>query len=93
MQVKRMGVIGAGQMGNGIALVAAVNGLDVVMSDIKEQFCNKGVDTIMSNLDRMVKKETITAGDRDKTLARIRTHNPAQGYGRRGSGGGSRCGA
>ena len=73
MQVKRMGVIGAGQMGNGIALVAAVNGLDVVMSDIKEQFCNKGVDTIMSNLDRMVKKETITAGDRDKTLARIRT--------------------
>ena len=60
MEIKKFGVIGSGQMGNGIAQVAAASGLEVVMSDIKEEFCEKGIATISKNLDRMVKKEKIS---------------------------------
>ena len=73
MVVKRFGVIGAGQMGNGIAQVAAASGLEVIMSDIKEEFCEKGLATISKNLDRMVKKEKITEADKQAVLGRITT--------------------
>ncbi len=73
MEIKKFGVIGAGQMGNGIAQVAAASGLDVVMSDIKDEFCEKGIAAITKNLDRMVKKEKISKDDRTATLARINT--------------------
>ncbi len=73
MEVKRFGVIGAGQMGNGIAQVAAASGLEVVMSDIKQEFCDKGVATISKNLDRMVKKEKMTEADMKAVLGRIKT--------------------
>ena len=56
MEVKKFGVIGSGQMGNGIAQVVAASGLEVVMSDIKQEFCDNGMATISKNLDRMVKK-------------------------------------
>jgi 3-hydroxybutyryl-CoA dehydrogenase len=73
MQVKTFGVIGSGQMGNGIAQVAAASGLDVVMSDIKAEFCENGVATITKNLDRMVKKEKISEADKAAILGRITT--------------------
>jgi len=73
MQVKKFGVIGAGQMGNGIAQVVAASGLEVLMSDIKQEFCDKGVATISNNLDRMVKKEKISEADKVAILERITT--------------------
>ncbi|MGD9823959.1 3-hydroxybutyryl-CoA dehydrogenase [Desulfobacter sp.] len=73
MEVKTFGVVGSGQMGNGIAQVAAAAGMNVIMSDIKEAFCEKGLATIAGSLDRLVKKEKITQADKDATLARITT--------------------
>jgi 3-hydroxybutyryl-CoA dehydrogenase len=73
MDVKKFGVIGSGQMGNGIAQVAAASGLTVVMSDIKEEFCEHGFGTISKNLDRMVKKEKISEDDKTAILGRIST--------------------
>ncbi|WP_022665041.1 3-hydroxybutyryl-CoA dehydrogenase [Desulfospira joergensenii] len=73
MSIEKFGVIGAGQMGNGIAQVAAASGMEVLMSDIKEEFCEKGIGNISRNLDRMVKKEKISEGDKTAILGRIRT--------------------
>ncbi|MCJ7773594.1 MAG: 3-hydroxybutyryl-CoA dehydrogenase [Desulfobacterales bacterium] len=71
MAVKTFGVIGAGQMGNGIAQVAAMSGVDVIMNDIKKEFVDKGISTISKNLQRSVDKEKITAEEMDKVLGRI----------------------
>ncbi|MGD9686843.1 MAG: 3-hydroxybutyryl-CoA dehydrogenase [Desulfobacter sp.] len=73
MEVNTFGVVGSGQMGNGIAQVAAAAGMNVIMSDIKEEFCEKGLATISGSLDRLLKKEKITRADKDTTLARITT--------------------
>jgi len=73
MEVKTFGVVGSGQMGNGIAQVAAAAGLNVIMSDIKEAFCEKGLATITGSLERLLKKEKITQADKDAILARITT--------------------
>src|SRR5712691_159879 len=69
----RIAVLGAGQMGNGIAHVFAHAGFDVTMIDISRDALAKGRDTISKNLDRQVKKGSVTAGDKEKTLARIAT--------------------
>lgn len=71
MGIETLGVIGAGQMGAGIAQVASASGLSVVMSDIKEEFLDKGFSTIEKNLGRMVAKEKITQEDLKATLDRI----------------------
>ncbi len=73
MEVKKFGIIGSGQMGNGIAQVAAASGLDVLMSDIKEEFTEKGKNSIAKNLGRMVEKGKLDAADADATLARVST--------------------
>ena len=73
MDIKTIGVVGAGQMGNGIAQVAAAAGYSVIMSDIKEEFCQRGVATIEKSLSRLVKKEKITADDQKAVLGRIDT--------------------
>ena len=73
MEVKKFGVIGAGQMGNGIAQVAAASGLAVLMSDIKEEFTARGLATIEKNLNRAVEKKKIQAEERDALLSRITT--------------------
>ncbi len=73
MDIKTFGVIGAGQMGNGIAQVAAAAGLSVIMSDIKQDFCDKGMASITKNLDRMVSKEKIGQADKTAILDRITT--------------------
>ena len=72
MEIKTFGVIGAGQMGNGIAQVAAVSGLDVIMNDIAMEFVEKGLKTITKNLDRGVEKGKMSKEDRDAVLGRIK---------------------
>ena len=71
MDIKRIGVVGAGTMGNGIAHVSAMSGYDVVLVDLNEDLVNRGIATITANLDRMVKKEKITEEDKKATLSRI----------------------
>ncbi|MGH7679619.1 MAG: 3-hydroxybutyryl-CoA dehydrogenase [Gemmatimonadaceae bacterium] len=66
-------VLGAGQMGNGIAHVFAQSGFPVTMIDISRDALARGRDTVSRNLDRQVKKGTLTAEDKEKTLARIAT--------------------
>ncbi len=72
MEVKTIGVVGAGQMGSGIAQVSAAAGLDVVMSDVKEEFCQRGLKAIDSSLGRLVKKEKLSAGQQQDILGRIK---------------------
>jgi 3-hydroxybutyryl-CoA dehydrogenase len=64
-------VIGAGQMGNGIAHVFAQNGFPVTMIDVTDDALERGRDTIASNLDRQIKKGTLAAADKDSILGRI----------------------
>ena len=71
--IKTIGVIGSGQMGNGIAHVCAVSGYDVRMMDINEEQLDKGMKTIEKNLDRQVSKGKVEADARDAALARIKT--------------------
>ena len=73
MQITTVGIIGAGTMGNGIAQACAVAGVDVVMVDISDAAVQKGVATVAGSLDRLIKKEKLTAADKDTALARIRT--------------------
>ena len=72
MAIQRVGVIGAGTMGNGIAHVFARSGFDVVLCDVEQRFLDRGLDTIGKNLDREVAKGKITAADRATALGRIR---------------------
>ncbi|MFH1629488.1 MAG: 3-hydroxybutyryl-CoA dehydrogenase [Pseudomonadota bacterium] len=71
MEIKTLGVVGAGQMGSGIAQVAAVCGLSVVMTDIKDEFVERGFSTIENSLGRMVKKEKMTGEEQQAILGRI----------------------
>jgi 3-hydroxybutyryl-CoA dehydrogenase len=73
MDIKTFGVVGAGQMGNGIAQVAAMSGLEVIMSDIKTEFIQQGLETIKKNLQRRVDKTKMTDEERDAVLTRIKT--------------------
>jgi 3-hydroxybutyryl-CoA dehydrogenase len=66
-------IVGAGTMGSGIAQVAAQSGFSVRLFDIAAQQLERARATISGNLDRLVKKEKLTAADRDATLARIET--------------------
>ena len=71
MGIDVLGVVGAGQMGSGIAQVAAACGLSVVMNDIKDEFVENGFSTIEKSLGRMVKKEKITGEEQEAILGRI----------------------
>lgn len=71
MEIKTLGIVGAGQMGAGIAQVAAANGLSVVMNDIQDEFVEKGFSAIRKSLERMVKKEKISQEDLEAILGRI----------------------
>ena len=71
MEIKILGIVGAGQMGSGIAQVSAASGLSVLMSDIKDEFVEKGFSTIEKSLGRMVKKEKISEEDQKAILDKI----------------------
>ena len=72
MDITTVGIIGAGTMGNGIAQACAVSGINVVMVDISEAAVQKGLATVSGSLDRLVKKEKISAADKDAAMARIK---------------------
>jgi 3-hydroxybutyryl-CoA dehydrogenase len=71
MDATRIGVIGAGTMGNGIAQACAVSGLDVSMVDVDDARVSRGVAAIGSSLDRLVKKDKLAAADKDAALRRV----------------------
>ena len=69
--IKKVGVIGSGQMGNGIAHVAAVAGYDVVLNDVSAERLKSGMATINGNLTRQVAKKVLTEDAKAKALERI----------------------
>ncbi len=71
MVIQTVGIIGAGTMGNGIAQTCAVAGFSVVMVDISDAAVQRGLGTVASSLDRLIKKEKITEADKAAALARI----------------------
>ena len=73
MAVHSVGVVGSGQMGNGIAQVAASSGKEVIMVDIKEEFLERGVSTISKSLDKLASKGRITEEQASSALSRIST--------------------
>ena len=72
MEVRRIGVVGAGQMGSGIAQVASSSGFEVVMSDVEERFLSKGMETIERNLERSVAKGRLSPEGKEEIKGRIK---------------------
>jgi 3-hydroxybutyryl-CoA dehydrogenase len=73
MEIETIGVVGAGQMGNGIAQIAAMTGLQVIMSDIKEDFVQRGLENIVKILSRNVEKDRMSGEEKEAILGRIKT--------------------
>ena len=73
MKIETIGVIGAGQMGSGIAQVASSVGFGVIMSDISNEFLERGLSYIKKSLDRMVKKQKIDEKGAQEIISRIKT--------------------
>ena len=69
--ITKVGVIGAGQMGSGIAHVCAAAGYAVALHDLKKELYEKGVETIAGNMSRQIAKGTLTEADKEKALGRI----------------------
>ncbi len=72
MDIKKIGVVGAGAMGNGIAQIAAQIGCDVVLRDIKDEFVERGMNAINKFLSKSLEKGKIEASERDAVLGRIK---------------------
>lgn len=73
MEIKTIGVVGAGAMGNGIAMTAAMVGYEVIMRDIKDEFIDRGMKTINGFLSKSVEKGKMEAATKDEILGRITT--------------------
>ena len=71
MEIRKVGVVGCGQMGGGIARVCAHSGYPVLVSELNDALLKKGLAAIASSLDRDVKKEKITLPEKDAILSRI----------------------
>jgi len=76
--MKTIGIIGAGQMGSGIAQVAAASGNNVILHDVKKESVEKGLSNIQKNLEKMVQKEKITTAQKQETLKRIQSTTDLQ---------------
>ena len=81
VDIRTVGIIGAGQMGSGIAHVAALAGLDVVLNDISLERVNNGLATVNGNLKRQISKGIITQEQSDAALTRIKAEPNAEGLG------------
>src|SRR3982750_3116509 len=77
--IKKVGVIGSGQMGNGIAHVAALAGFDVVLNDVSADRLKSGMATINGNLSRQVSKKIITEDAKKQALERIKSDESIDG--------------
>jgi len=73
MDIEHIAIIGSGQMGNGIAQVAACAGYNVTMVDIKDEFVDKGMETISRSLEKLVSKERMSQEEADLAISRIQT--------------------
>ncbi|MEQ1875849.1 MAG: 3-hydroxybutyryl-CoA dehydrogenase [Bdellovibrionia bacterium] len=73
MTIKKVGVIGAGQMGNGIAQVLAASGFEVVMTDVRQEALDRGLATVASSCDRLIKKTIMTEDAKKNLLGKIKT--------------------
>ena len=73
MDIQKIGIVGAGQMGNGIAHVMALAGYDVLLNDVSADALAKAMKTVTGNMDRQISREKITAAERDAAMARITT--------------------
>jgi 3-hydroxybutyryl-CoA dehydrogenase len=73
MSIQKVGIVGAGTMGNGIAQALAVSGVDVVMTDIADAAVQRGLATITGSLDRLIKKEKLSTEQKTAALAKITT--------------------
>ncbi|MEM6481693.1 MAG: 3-hydroxybutyryl-CoA dehydrogenase [Pseudomonadota bacterium] len=73
MGIDTVGVVGAGQMGNGIAHVMAIAGYEVLLNDVKQDALDRGIVAIRGNMERQVKREKLSASDMNEALARITT--------------------
>ena len=73
MNIKTIGIIGAGTMGSGISQVMALSGFDVIIMDVKDEFIQKGMGNIKRGLDKMLEKGKITPKSKEETIARVRT--------------------
>ena len=71
MAIRSVGVVGSGQMGNGIAQVAACCGMEVTMVDIKQEFLDRGTSAISNSLDKLVSKERMSREEADSAFSRI----------------------
>jgi 3-hydroxybutyryl-CoA dehydrogenase len=78
--IRSIGVIGAGQMGNGIAHVAAQSGVQVVLQDVAQAQLDKAMASIAKNMDRQVQKGTLAQADRDAAIARIARTTDARSF-------------
>ena len=78
--IKKIGIIGAGQMGSGIAHVAALCGCDVVITDVSSEVVEKGIASIGSNLGRQVAREKISQAVADKALERISVGSGSESF-------------
>jgi len=75
MVIQKVGIVGAGTMGNGIAQAFAVAGVNVVMTDISDSAVQRGLNTIAGSLDRLIKKEKLSAEQKTAALGRITTNS------------------
>ena len=73
MKIRTIGIVGAGQMGCGIAHVAALAGFEVVLTDIDAEILDQGLASVAGNLDRQIRRGSVEGSERDQILARIRT--------------------
>ena len=71
MTIKKIGIVGAGTMGHGIALVAAKAGYEVVLHDIKDEYVKKGLGSIEKFVDKSVEKGKMTSDDKKNILGKI----------------------
>jgi 3-hydroxybutyryl-CoA dehydrogenase len=78
--IDKVGVVGAGQMGAGIAQVAAMHGFSVLLNDIEETFLQNGIQRIQKSLSSLAKKQRISEEEKDKALARIQTTLDMQAF-------------
>ena len=78
MEIRKVGVVGAGTMGNGIAQAFASAGYEVVMRDIKQEFVDRGMSTIKKSLERLASRNKITGEAKDATLGRIKGTVPLE---------------
>jgi 3-hydroxybutyryl-CoA dehydrogenase len=78
MSIRKVMVIGAGQMGSGIAQVCAMAGFDVILQDLKQEFLDRGMGAINKNLQRQVDKDRMTSAEKDAIISRLETSTDIQ---------------